>query len=63
MEKKKYLKSTDIIQITGMAKSTVHAMMNEPDFPLTRYKTLKLVEEEAFSNYMNSLTVNKTQSA
>lgn len=49
----RFLKMTDVINLTGWSRSTVEKMFNRPDFPSCDYGKEKVVELTAFRKYFS----------
>ncbi|MED5015954.1 AlpA family phage regulatory protein [Paenibacillus chibensis] len=48
------LQAKDIIQVTGLCKSTVYELMKSPDFPLLKVNVRKLVYRDQFFAWLDS---------
>lgn len=57
----KYLRTKDICEIMQVSVSTANRMMNEPDFPLIRFRGTKRVEREQFFRWITRKTEEMKQ--
>lgn len=48
------LQAKDVIEVTGLSKSTVYELFKSPDFPLIKLNERKLVYRDRFFEWLDS---------